>query len=121
MFGILFDGTRCTGCERCVEACVEENDLDPVAAARDRATTRDGLSANRLLSLLPLADGRFARNGYVYRLPLLHAGLPLPRSALRVAGGAALREEVLDVLRSTARRRNAGLRGGLSLGRAAVR
>ena len=66
MFGILFDGTRCTGCERCVEACVEENDLDPVAAARDRATTRDGLSANRLLSVMPLTDGRFARNGCMH-------------------------------------------------------
>jgi formate dehydrogenase iron-sulfur subunit len=60
MVGILFDVTRCTGCERCVDACVEVNGLDPVAAARDRATT-DGLSANRLLSLVPVGDDRFAR------------------------------------------------------------
>ena len=61
MFGILFDVTRCKGCERCVDACVEANGLDPVAAAQDRATTRDGLSANRPLSLMPVDDGRFAR------------------------------------------------------------
>jgi len=39
MFGILFDGTRCTGCERCVEACVEENDLDPVWTPSPRQET----------------------------------------------------------------------------------
>ena len=61
MFGMLFDVTRCKGCERCVDACVEANGLDPVAAAQDRATTRDGLSANRPLSVMPVGDGRFAR------------------------------------------------------------
>lgn len=67
MYGILFDVTRCTGCERCVDACVEANGLDPAAAARDRATTRDGLSANRLLSLEPVGDG-FARSGCMHCL-----------------------------------------------------
>jgi formate dehydrogenase iron-sulfur subunit len=44
-----------------VEACVEANGLDAVAAARDRATTRDGLSADRLLSVMPVTDDRFTR------------------------------------------------------------
>jgi formate dehydrogenase iron-sulfur subunit len=66
MFGILFDVTRCTGCERCVDACVKVNGLDPVAAARDRATTRDGLSANRLVSLTLADEGRFARIGCMH-------------------------------------------------------
>jgi formate dehydrogenase iron-sulfur subunit len=58
---ILVDVTKCTGCERCVAACVEENDLDPGRARIDRATTRDGLSANRLVSLVQVEQGRFAR------------------------------------------------------------
>jgi formate dehydrogenase iron-sulfur subunit len=66
MIGILFDGTRCTGCERCVSACVETNGLDAVAAARDRATTRDGLSANRPLSVMPLGGDSFVRNGCMH-------------------------------------------------------
>ena len=61
MFGILFDVTRCKGCERCVDACVEASGSDPVAAARDRAITQDGLSANRLLSVVPVNDDRFTR------------------------------------------------------------
>jgi len=61
MFGILFDVARCKGCERCVDACVEASGSDPVAAARDRATTRDGLSANRLLSVMPVSDDHFTR------------------------------------------------------------
>ena len=61
MKAILFDATKCKGCERCVDACVEVNGMDAVAAAEDRATTRDGLSADRLLTLRPVGDGRFAR------------------------------------------------------------
>ena len=61
MQAILFDVTRCRGCERCVDACVEANGGDAQAAARDRATTRDGLSADRLLTLRPVDEGRFAR------------------------------------------------------------
>jgi formate dehydrogenase iron-sulfur subunit len=61
MKAILVDVTRCTGCERCVEACVEENELDPVRAQVDRAVTKDGLSENRLLSVPKVADGRFVR------------------------------------------------------------
>jgi len=61
MKAILVDVTKCTGCERCVDACVEENGGDPIQAQLDRATTKDGLSANRLLSVAQVADGRFAR------------------------------------------------------------
>jgi formate dehydrogenase iron-sulfur subunit len=61
MKAILFDATKCRGCERCVAACVEFNGKDPEAAARDRAVTRDGLSANRLVSVLPMQEGRFIR------------------------------------------------------------
>ena len=61
MVSILFDVTRCTGCERCVEACVEASGKDAAAAASDRATTPDGLSANRLVTLAPVDSGRFSR------------------------------------------------------------
>jgi formate dehydrogenase iron-sulfur subunit len=61
MRAILVDATRCTGCDRCVDACVDANGLDPVQAQLDRATTNDGLSANRPLSVLKVAPGRFAR------------------------------------------------------------
>jgi formate dehydrogenase iron-sulfur subunit len=64
--GILVDVTRCTGCERCVDACVEANELDPVAAGRDRAITMDGLSANRLCTLVALENGRFARKSCMH-------------------------------------------------------
>ncbi|MGD2070364.1 MAG: 4Fe-4S dicluster domain-containing protein [Gemmatimonadota bacterium] len=68
MNAILMDVTRCTGCERCVDACVDENGGDPLAARVTRAATRDGLSADRLLSLVPVADGRFARLGCMHCL-----------------------------------------------------
>jgi formate dehydrogenase iron-sulfur subunit len=61
MKAILVDVTRCTGCEQCVDACVEVNHADPARAQLDRATTKDGLSANRLLSVPEIARGRFAR------------------------------------------------------------
>lgn len=61
MNAILVDVPRCTGCERCVEACVEADGGDPVRAQLARATAKDGLSADRLLSLAPVAAGRFAR------------------------------------------------------------
>jgi formate dehydrogenase iron-sulfur subunit len=60
MRAFLVDVTRCRGCEKCVEACVRVRDFDPDIAARDRATTPDGLSANRPTTVVPVAKGRFA-------------------------------------------------------------
>jgi formate dehydrogenase iron-sulfur subunit len=77
---ILVDVTKCTGCERCVGACVEENGLDPVQAQKDRATTEDGLSDNRLLSILQVEDGRFAR------MSCMHCVEPSCVSACLVGG-----------------------------------
>lgn len=68
MHAILVDITRCTGCERCVAACVEANGLDPQQAEKDRTATRDGLSANRLLSIAKVDDGRFARKSCMHCL-----------------------------------------------------
>ena len=65
---VVVDRQRCKGCERCVEACVEANGLDPIKAEVDRATTRDGLSANRLSSILPVEEGRFARKSCLHCL-----------------------------------------------------
>lgn len=68
MHAILVDVTKCEGCERCVAACVERNELDPVQAALDRATTPDGLSAHRLSSVLEVGEGRFARKACMHCL-----------------------------------------------------
>jgi formate dehydrogenase iron-sulfur subunit len=58
---ILVDVTKCTGCERCVAACIEANGTDPLQAQIDRATTEDGLSADRFLSVRKAEEGRFVR------------------------------------------------------------
>ena len=68
MYGILVDVTRCQGCEKCVAACVDANKLDADRAAVDRFTARDGLSADRLTSILPVAEGRFARKSCLHCL-----------------------------------------------------
>ncbi|MCG6922839.1 MAG: 4Fe-4S dicluster domain-containing protein, partial [Acidobacteria bacterium] len=65
---ILVDVTRCTGCERCTVACGEANQRDLVAAEADRATTRDGLSANRWCTVVEAAEGRFARKSCMHCL-----------------------------------------------------
>jgi formate dehydrogenase iron-sulfur subunit len=65
-YAILFDATKCTGCERCVDACVRENEGDPAAAAADGATTADGLSAQRLTTVVPVGPGRFARKSCMH-------------------------------------------------------
>lgn len=61
MFALLVDITKCSGCEQCVTACVKINNLDTDKADANRATVKDGLSANRLLSIIKIDKGRFAR------------------------------------------------------------
>jgi formate dehydrogenase iron-sulfur subunit len=68
MKAILVDVTRCTGCETCVAACIETNGTDPERAARDRATVRDGLSADRYLAIEREDEGRFARKSCLHCL-----------------------------------------------------
>jgi formate dehydrogenase iron-sulfur subunit len=80
MKAILVDVTRCTGCERCVEACIEQNGLDPDRAQLDRAVTKDGLSDNRLVSVPKVAEGRFVR------LSCMHCLEPSCVSACLVGG-----------------------------------
>jgi formate dehydrogenase iron-sulfur subunit len=80
MKAILVDVTKCTGCERCVAACVEENGTDPVKAQVDRAVTKDGLSENRFLSVPMVEEGRFVR------MSCMHCLEPACVSACLVGG-----------------------------------
>ena len=68
MYAILVDVTKCEGCERCVAACVQHNELDSSKAAADRATTPDGLSANRYSSVQQVDEGHFARKACMHCL-----------------------------------------------------
>ena len=49
---ILTDATKCIGCERCVQGCVQQNDLPPDYPARFK--TNDGLSGARLTSIMEI-------------------------------------------------------------------
>jgi len=55
---ILIDITKCTGCEKCVEACVSDNDLNPVIPMTN--AKEDGLSGNRFTSIVQLNWNHFA-------------------------------------------------------------
>ena len=66
MYSILVDVTKCIACEKCVAACINRNNLNPDMAEHDRATTRDGLSANRLSTVLKVADDRFVRKSCMH-------------------------------------------------------
>ncbi len=57
--GILIDITRCTGCGKCVNACVEDNKLGPVLPVKN--AKKDGLSGNRFTSVIRLTEDRFAK------------------------------------------------------------
>lgn len=59
MKAILTDTTLCTGCERCVAACTETNDLPE--DVRFRWNEGDGLSAARFTSVLHLPPDEFVR------------------------------------------------------------
>jgi len=68
MYAILVDTTKCTGCERCVSACIEANQLSRQRADTDRVLTSDGLSSNRLSTIQKTGDGRFARKSCMHCL-----------------------------------------------------
>jgi len=68
MYGILIDITKCIACEKCVLACVKRNNLDVQLAEKDRATKVDGLSSNRLSTVLKVDDNRFARKSCMHCL-----------------------------------------------------
>lgn len=68
MYSILVDVTRCIGCEKCAEACVEINDLNPTKAEIDRSTTEDGLSGNRLSTVLKVGSNSFAKKACMHCL-----------------------------------------------------
>jgi formate dehydrogenase iron-sulfur subunit len=57
---ILVDITRCTGCEECVLACKEENDLGP-DRLRPGQQLVDGLSATRFSTILRKPGDHFVR------------------------------------------------------------
>ncbi len=65
-YGILVDVTKCTGCEKCVHACIKANGLNPGKADYDRAVSKDGLSDNRFLSIVELKENRFARKSCMH-------------------------------------------------------
>jgi len=57
--GVLVDVTRCTGCNKCVDACVSANRLADVIHMPQQAP--DGLSADRWLAVVQGPDGGFVR------------------------------------------------------------
>lgn len=58
---ILIDTSLCTGCEKCIVACKEENGLGKDRPWRGQQSI-DGLSATRWSTIIRRADGRFVRN-----------------------------------------------------------
>jgi formate dehydrogenase iron-sulfur subunit len=57
--GILVDVTRCTGCNKCVDACVAANHLGQEHHIPQQAP--DGLSAQRWLAIIDSPQGGFVR------------------------------------------------------------
>lgn len=68
MYAILIDVTKCTGCELCAQACIEVNGLNQIKANADRVTSPDGLSADRLSSVLKIEEGHFAKKSCMHCL-----------------------------------------------------
>jgi formate dehydrogenase iron-sulfur subunit len=59
-FGILNDTTLCTGCERCVEACKQENHLGADLPRRWKQSI-DDLSSTRFTTIIRREGNRFIR------------------------------------------------------------
>jgi len=68
IYGILVDVTKCIACEKCVEACSLQLEVDPQKALREKATNRDGLSAYRRSNIVKIEEGRFARKSCMHCL-----------------------------------------------------
>ena len=66
MYAILVDASKCTGCEKCVDACIETNGLNEKKAEIDKAVTKDGLSDNRFLSVNEIKKDSFARKSCMH-------------------------------------------------------
>jgi len=66
MQAILIDVTKCTGCERCVDACKQSHDLEPEIPARK--LRGDGLSSRRLSTVISLPERHFAKKQCVHCL-----------------------------------------------------
>ena len=60
-FAILVDITRCIGCEECVLACKDENDLGPDRLRQGQEAV-SGLSATRYSTILRYPDNHFVRH-----------------------------------------------------------
>jgi len=71
--GILTDVTRCIGCERCVEACVRQNQLPRDFLAH--FTGKDGLSGNRLTAIAR-TEGKKPGSWRLVRRQCLHCQDP---------------------------------------------
>lgn len=59
-FGILIDTTRCTGCEKCVQACKKENGLGKDRAWRWQESV-DSLSTSRFSTILRRPGNHYVR------------------------------------------------------------
>ena len=58
--GILIDTTRCNGCEQCIDACKQENNLGKDRPWRGQGAI-DDLSATRFSTILERPGGHFVR------------------------------------------------------------
>ena len=137
---LLYDGTVCIGCKQCAGACAAQNKLsysDAVASEEvqsehkfmvvltkgDKFMRRLCMNCNdpACASVCPVGaateDGR--RTGYLRResmpgLPVLHGGVPIQRSQVRMEQAASSRPEMHHVPGSRKRRQANRLRGDLS-------
>ncbi|MFW6276271.1 MAG: 4Fe-4S dicluster domain-containing protein, partial [Bacteroidota bacterium] len=57
---------KCTGCESCVNACIEHNNLNEYNAELARANSKDGLSADKFLSINKNNDGKYIRKSCMH-------------------------------------------------------